>query len=246
MACIKFDKVSLDFPVYNANSRSLKFNLLKAATGGVVGSKDGVVLVRALDSLSFEIKDGERVALMGHNGSGKTTLLRVLNGIYKPTHGTAEIQGNTGSLIDITLGIETESTGRENIYLRAALLGFSKRIVDSSLDEIIDFSGLGDFIDMPVRTYSSGMHLRLAFAVSTIMRPEILFMDEWLSVGDESFQKKAESRMSDLLNTTSILVVATHSKQLIEDVCTRVMWLEHGKVVFDGSPTEASKRYFSS
>lgn len=244
MAFIKFDDVSLDFPVYNANSRSLKFNLLKAATGGVVGSKNGVVLVRALDSLSFEIKDGERVALMGHNGSGKTTLLRVLNGIYKPTHGTAEVQGNTGSLIDITLGIETESTGRENIYLRAALLGFSKRIVDSNLEEIIDFSGLGDFIDMPVRTYSSGMHLRLAFAVSTIMRPEILFMDEWLSVGDESFQKKAESRMSDLLNTTSILVIATHSKQLIEDVCTRAIWLEHGKVVFDGSPAEAIAKYF--
>lgn len=245
MASIIFDSVSLEFPVYNANSRSLKFNLLKAATGGIVGSKNGVVSVRALDSLNFEIKDGERVALMGHNGSGKTTLLRVLNRIYKPTTGSAIIEGNTGSLIDITLGIETESTGRENIYLRAALLGFSKRVVDSNLEEIIDFSGLGDFIDMPVRTYSSGMHLRLAFAVSTIMRPEILFMDEWLSVGDESFQKKAESRMSDLLNSTSILVVATHSKQLIEDVCTRVMWLEHGKVVFDGAPAEAILKYFS-
>ncbi len=174
----------------------------------------GRVVIRALEGLTFTLKNGDRVGLLGHNGAGKSTLLRLLGGIYEPSSGAAQIKGSIGSLIDIGLGIDTEATGRENIYLRAGLLGITRNDITLQLQNIIDFSELGDFIDMPLRTYSTGMHLRLAFAVSTIVRPEILLMDEWLSVGDEGFKHKAEVRMRELVQATNILVIATHSRDL--------------------------------
>lgn len=154
------------------------------------------------------------------------------------------LQGQVGSLIDISLGINHEATGCENIYLRAALLGLSKKEILVKLDEIIEFSELGDFIDMPVRTYSNGMLLRLAFSVSTVMRPEILLMDEWLSVGDEDFKYKAEARIAELLEFTKILVIASHSRDLIMKTCNRVLYLEHGVIKMDGPPEDVCKAYF--
>jgi lipopolysaccharide transport system ATP-binding protein len=245
MASIVFDNVSVDFPVYNANGRSLKKRLIQVATGGQLGSdSQGRVVVRALDGLNFSIGHGDRVGLLGHNGAGKSTLLRMLSSVYVPSVGTADIQGDIGSLIDISLGVDPEATGRENIYIRGALLGLSKSEISEQVEEIIEFSELGDFIEMPMRTYSSGMHLRLAFAVSTIVRPQILLMDEWLSVGDESFKHKAEVRMAQLVESTHILVIASHSQELIRNTCNRAIWLEHGRIKMDGTAAEVCDAYF--
>jgi lipopolysaccharide transport system ATP-binding protein len=245
MASIKFNNVSVDFPIYNASGRSLKKRLIRVATGGQVGADpQGRVVVRALENLTFTLNDGDRVGLLGHNGAGKSTLLRLLSGVYAPTQGSAEIHGEIGSLIDISLGIDPEATGRENIFLRGALLGMSKETLNGCIDEIIDFSELGDFIDMPLRTYSSGMHLRLAFAVSTIVRPEILLMDEWLAVGDEGFKHKAEKRMTEMVQSTNILVIASHARDLIMHTCNRVIWLEHGSIRMQGAPAEVLPAYF--
>ncbi|CAN7746706.1 ABC transporter ATP-binding protein [Caballeronia sp. LjRoot29] len=245
MAFIEFENVSVDFAIYNANGRSLKKRLMQVATGGQIGAdKDGRVVVRALEGLSFTLRDGDRVGLLGHNGAGKSTLLRLLGGVYEPSAGTAVIRGEIGSLIDISLGTDPEATGRENIYMRGALLGMTRGHIKKQIDEIIDFSELGDFVDMPMRTYSTGMHLRLAFAVSTIVRPEILLMDEWLSVGDEGFKHKAELRMTELVKATNVLVIASHSRELIAHTCNRVLWLEHGKLKMDGDPQTVLDAYF--
>jgi lipopolysaccharide transport system ATP-binding protein len=182
--------------------------------------------------------------LLGHNGAGKSTLLRLLGGVYEPSSGHAKVEGEIGSLIDISLGTDPEATGRENIYMRGALLGMPRAQIKKRIEEIIDFSELGDFVDMPLRTYSTGMHLRLAFAVSTIVRPEILLMDEWLSVGDEGFKRKAEERMTELVAATNILVLASHSRDLILHTCNRVLWLEHGKIKMDTDPQTAVAAYF--
>ena len=215
------------------------------ASGGRIGlSEKGFSVVRSLTNVNLEIKDGERIGLLGPNGAGKSTLLRVLGGAYIPTGGEAIIGGKVGSLIDVSLGIDSESTGIENIYLRAALLQIPKKIVDEQLESIIAFTELGEFINMPVRTYSSGMHMRLAFAVSTMIRPEILLMDEWLSVGDLNFQKKAEQRLNDLIKCSSILVIASHSRQLVEKCCTRAILLDNGKIKLDGPVNSVCATYF--
>lgn len=245
MASIEFSNVCVDFPIYNANGRSLKKRLIQVATGGQLGAdQNGRVVVRALENLTFSIKDGDRVGLLGHNGAGKSTLLRLLSGVYAPSSGYAHISGDIGSLIDISLGIDPEATGRENIYLRGGLLGMGRSEINSQIEEIIEFSELGDFVDMPLRTYSTGMHLRLAFAVSTIVRPEILLMDEWLSVGDEGFKRKAEVRMTELVQSTNILVIASHSRDLVLHTCNRAIWLEHGKIRMDGDPDLVCQAYF--
>ncbi|WP_312055504.1 ABC transporter ATP-binding protein [Pantoea brenneri] len=245
MALVEFKDVCVDFPIYNANGRSLKKRLMQVATGGQLGSDpQGRVVVRAIDHLSFTLKDGDRVGLLGHNGAGKSTLLRLLSGAYEPSSGTAVSIGEVGSLIDISLGIDVEATGRDNIFLRGGLLGRTRQEISEKLDEIIEFSELGDFVDMPVRTYSSGMHLRLAFAVSTIVRPEILLMDEWLSVGDEAFKKKAETRLSEMVQATNILVIASHSKTMLLKSCNRAIWLEHGRIKMDGDVKEICEKYF--
>ena len=247
MAYIEFTNVCVDFPIYNANGRSLKKRLIQVATGGQLGSdQQGRVVVRALEGLSFTLKDGDRVGLLGHNGAGKSTLLRLLSGVYEPSSGAARIEGEIGSLIDISLGIDPEATGRENIYLRGGLLGMTRSEIAAQIDEIIEFSELGDFVDMPLRTYSTGMHLRLAFAVSTVVRPEILLMDEWLSVGDEGFKHKAEARMSELVRSTNILVIASHSRELVSHTCNRIIWLEHGKIRMDGDPQTVAAAYFGT
>lgn len=245
MAHIEFHDVSIDFPIYNASGRSLKKRLMQVATGGQLGAdQQGRVVVRALENLNFSINDGDRVALVGHNGAGKSTLLRLLSGVYRPSSGIASVEGEVGSLIDISLGIDPEASGRENIFFRGALLGMTKAQIKEQLDSIIEFSELGDFIDMPVRTYSTGMHLRLAFAVSTVVRPNILLMDEWLSVGDEGFKQKAEVRLTELVQATNILVIATHSRELITATCNRAIWLEHGKIRMVGNASDICDQYF--
>jgi lipopolysaccharide transport system ATP-binding protein len=245
MAQITFSNVSIEFPIFNATGRSLTSSILKVATGGKLDADpNGRVLVKALTDVSFSLREGDKVALLGHNGAGKSTMLRALGRVYSPTKGSAEIVGEIGSLIDISLGINPEATGRENVYIRGQLLGMTKQEISDKYAEIVEFAELGNFMEMPVRTYSSGMHLRLAFAVSTVVRPEILLMDEWLSVGDADFQHKAEDRLRDLVSGTKILAIATHSRELVESVCNRAIWLEHGQIKMDAPVSEVVSAYF--
>ena len=236
MALLNLKNVSIEFPIFNSSSRSFKNRLLSLAISKNVGEvENGTVLVKALKNLTFDLYDGDRVALIGNNGAGKTTLLRVINGVYYPTSGSIDVKGKMGSLIDISLGINPELTGRENIYIRSALLGISISNAKDRVSEIINFSELGLYIDLPMRTYSSGMHLRLAFSISMLMKPDILVMDEWLSVGDGAFQDKASRRLNNLIKSSKILVLATHSKDLILNTCNKIIWLENGAIKDMGS-----------
>lgn len=245
MSHITLNEVCLDFPVYNADARSLKSSLVNVATGGQLraGNKGGVT-VRALDDITLSIGPGERVGIVGHNGSGKSTLLRVLNGVYRPSSGTVEIDGELGSLIDINIGINPEATGLENITMCAALMGIPKNVLADRLSDIVEFSELGNYIAMPVRTYSTGMQMRLMFSIATTMTPQVLLMDEWLSVGDEGFVKKAEERLGKLVSGTDILVFASHSRDTITKTCNRLIWLEHGRIKADGDVLEVADAYF--
>lgn len=227
---IILDNVSVSFPIYDAKQFSFKHSLLKAATGGNI--KNGKIPeVEALRNISLNLKEGDRVALVGHNGSGKTTLLRVLAGVYAPTAGTIQTKGRVTSLLDSTLGMDYEATGIENIKLRALFLGIHPKKINSLIDDIVEFSELGDFIHMPVRTYSSGMILRLAFSITTTYAPEILLMDEWISVGDDNFKIKAEKRLNKFIDQAGILVIATHDKNLADRTCKSHIYLEHGKII---------------
>ncbi|MDR3473971.1 MAG: ABC transporter ATP-binding protein [Devosia sp.] len=232
MAQISISNLTVEFAIFGAKSRSLKNQIISHATGGRVipGARD-IVTVRALDHLDLQINDGDRVGLVGHNGSGKTTLLRVLAGIYKPSAGTITIRGRVGALLDPHAGMDPESTGIENIYLRGYMLGMSRREITAKLDEIVDFTELGEFLSLPLRTYSAGMYARLAFAVSTAAQHDILLIDEGIGAGDASFQLKARQRIEDLIDRTRIVVLASHSEDLIARFCNRRLEMAHGKGV---------------
>lgn len=231
MPYISLKNVGINFPIYGAGANSLKKTLASSVTGGRFGKETGVNVVRALSDLNLELKAGDRLGLVGHNGAGKSTLLRTLAGVYEPSVGEFVRRGTVASLIDPSLGIEADATGIENIMLRGLVMGMSKRQIDELTPEIAEFSGLGDYINMPVRTYSTGMLMRLAFAISTSVQADILLMDEWLSVGDAEFTEKAEQRMKDVVSGAGILVLASHSPDLIAKECNRVIHLEHGRIV---------------
>ena len=225
-------QLTVEFPIFENSHRSLKKKVLHLTTGGTIGNDAGNhPVVCALDALDFEFKDGDRVGLVGHNGSGKTTLLRVLSGIYSPTRGQLKIKGKTASLLDVSTGVDPDATGFENIYLRGIMNGFKPSMIRSKIDEIADFTELGEYMNLPVRTYSSGMMLRLTFAISTSIQADILLMDEWLSVGDADFREKAAKRLKALVDNASILVIASHNPELIDNVCNKKLQLEHGKIV---------------
>lgn len=244
---ISLRDANVEFPIFNASGRRFTNQILKVATGGFVGADpNGRIMVSALMGLNLEITAGEKVGIIGHNGSGKSTMLRLLAGIYEPSSGSAIRSGSISSLTDINLGIDPESTGKENIFLRGAFLGLHKREIQSKFNEIVDFSELGDFIQLPVRTYSTGMMLRLAFAVATVTNPQIIIMDEWLSVGDESFKNKAESRLQEMVDNSDILIIASHTESLLRGLCNRIIWLEHGKVIDDGHPEIVLPKYFQA
>ncbi|MET4694104.1 ABC transporter ATP-binding protein [Endozoicomonas lisbonensis] len=222
----------VEFPIFENSHRSLKKAVINLTTGGKIAQDAGKhPVITALDGLNFAFNEGDRIGLVGHNGSGKTTLLRVLSGVYAPTYGELLIKGKTASLLDVSMGLDPDATGFENIYLRGILDGLHPRAIRDKVDDIADFSELGEYLNLPVRTYSSGMLLRLAFAISTSVDADILIMDEWLSVGDEDFSAKAAERMGSLVNKASILVLASHSPDLITRICNRQMRLEHGKVI---------------
>jgi lipopolysaccharide transport system ATP-binding protein len=230
MPHILAEGICVEFPIWNPSRRSLKSAVLRATTGGRLARETPTrVVIQALSDLSFEFSQGDRVGLVGHNGSGKTTLLRVLTGIYEPVRGRLEVSGRVSSLLDLSLGMDHEATGLENIVLRGVLMGLSPSTIESKIDEIAEFSELGDYLSMPIRTYSSGMLLRLAFAVSTSVTPEILLLDEWLSIGDASFRDKAERRLLELIESSAIMVLASHDEILVKRFCSRMLRLEHGR-----------------
>lgn len=231
MAFISLKNVSVNFPIYGAGANSLKKTIASSVTGGRFGQETGVQVVQALSDINIELKSGDRLGLIGHNGAGKSTLLRTLAGVYEPSSGEFMRQGSVSSLIDPSLGIEHDATGIENIMLRGLVMGMSRKQVDKLTQDICEFSGLGEYVNMPVRTYSTGMLMRLAFSISTSIQSDILLMDEWLSVGDAAFTEKAEQRMKDVVAKSGILVLASHSPELIAKECNRVIHMEHGRIV---------------
>lgn len=198
----------------------------------MAGARD-VITVRAIDQLNLEVNDGDRIGLVGHNGSGKTTLLRVLAGIYKPVAGRIRIEGKVGTLLDPAAGMDSEATGMENIFLRGYVLGLTKRQIESHIDDIADFTDLGDFLQLPTRTYSAGMAARLAFGISTAMHNDIMLIDEGIGAGDTAFQEKARKRIEDLFDRTSIVLIASHAEDLIARFCNRRIQMEQGRAVAD-------------
>jgi lipopolysaccharide transport system ATP-binding protein len=231
MARVRAENIVVEFPIYGTRGRSLKNAVMRAATGGLL-AKDAAdrIVVRALNGVSFELREGDRVGLVGHNGSGKTTLLRVLAGAYEPLAGSIEVNGRVASMLSISLGMDPEATGYENIFLRAAIMGMRPREIAPLVEEIREFSELGDYLHMPLRTYSSGMAMRLAFAISTCVDADIILMDEWLSVGDASFAEKAAQRLARVLDRAKILVLASHNEPLIRKNCNKIMRLDHGEI----------------
>jgi lipopolysaccharide transport system ATP-binding protein len=234
MALITAANLTIDYPIFDSSSRSLKKTLLRTATGGRIANDSRGINVRAIDGISFSIDHGERIGLMGPNGAGKSTLLRTIAGVYTPTYGSLLAKGSVASLLDLSLGMDGEFTGYENIFIRCVLMGIPKSVVKKHIDEIIEFSELGDYIKMPMRTYSSGMHLRLSFSVCTAFPADIVLMDEWLSVGDADFSKKAEGRLKEFIKKSSILVLASHSVDQVKKICTRILTMDHGRIIKDG------------
>ena len=237
MASIILKNVSVAFPIYDASSRSLKRHLFSGNAGGRIQADPNsrkISMVKALEDVSFSLQHGDRVGLVGHNGAGKTTLLRVIAGIYEPNIGTVDVQGHVAPLFDITLGMDPDATGYDNIELRGLFLGMTRRQIRERVDEIAEFTELGDFLDIPIRTYSAGMRMRLAFAISTSIDPDILLLDEGIGAGDAAFLDKAKNRLDLFTNKAGIIVLASHSEVWIKRICDKAILFEHGKpILFD-------------
>jgi ABC-type polysaccharide/polyol phosphate transport system ATPase subunit len=247
MASLRLRNLCVEFPIYQGGSRSLRRLLLAASRVGNLG-RDAAdrINVRALDDVTLDIEDGDRVGLIGANGAGKSTLLKVLAGIYTPTRGGFYSTGRVSSLLDVSVGMMADATGRENIILRGMYMDIHPREMRAKVDEIAEFTGLGAFLDMPVRTYSAGMSVRLAFAVTTSIRPEILLMDEWISAGDEKFLDKAHRRLTEFIDRSSIVVLASHSVPLLREWCNRGVFLSQGRVACSGGIDEAIDAYHAA
>jgi lipopolysaccharide transport system ATP-binding protein len=220
--------LTLRFPVYGVDAKSLKKQLAAVTVGGRLRQHTGSTEVTALSNINLELKAGDRLGLIGHNGSGKTTLLRALSGAYEPDEGQIEVQGRIASLLDLNLGIDPSATGFDNIRLRGRIAGLSSREIEERMGEIAEFTGLGPFLAMPVKTYSAGMQARLAFAAATAVDADVLLMDEWIAVGDADFQKLAHKRLLKLVERAGILVLASHDLDLLRLYCNKVMRLEGG------------------
>lgn len=243
MVHITAKNLCLDYPIVGMGSQSLKNRVLSAATGGLISGGAGIPVVNALRSIDFEIAPGDRVGLIGHNGAGKSTLLKVLAGIYQPTSGHLSVKGRVVSTLNLTIGMEQEATGYENIVIRGLMLGMRRKEILKHLDEIAEFTELGEYLDMPVRIYSSGMQTRLAFATVTAMHADILLMDEVIGTGDASFMDKAEQRLKSFMNRSSILVLASHSDDTIRKFCNKALLLEHGLIIGYGAVEDMLERY---
>ncbi len=252
---IVLENVSIDFPIYDASARSLRHRLMLDKMNGLVGRNvtnvggnmhrdgRGIVTVRALDGVSLELVDGDRVALVGHNGAGKTTLLRVAAGIYEPQVGEVRINGRVMTLFNMMEGMAPDATGKEMVRSRGTLLGLSEHEIDETAAEVAEFCELGEYMEMPVRTYSTGMLVRLAFAITTAVTSEILIMDEFIGAGDAAFFERAQKRLKRFVERASVLLVATHSTDIARHWCNKAVLLEHGRVVEYGAVEPVAEAY---
>jgi ABC-type polysaccharide/polyol phosphate transport system ATPase subunit len=231
MKNISIKNLTIDFPIFGLKSRSLKTKLIQSISGGSILSNNDTLTIRALENISLNFNEGDRVALVGHNGSGKSTLLRAIAGIYEPTNGTIKVEGNIVTLLDIFLGMDEDATGYENIIARGLVMGKTVSEMKGLVDDIVNFSGIGSFVNMPMRTYSSGMAIRLAFATSTCFDADIVLMDEWLSVGDSDFQIKSIDRLNKFIEKAKIVIVASHDEGFIKKFSNKKIHLDHGKLI---------------
>lgn len=239
MISVKNVSMKFDLGIEKDNSFKNKFvSLFKK------GKKKKKEFFWALKDIDFEINKGEVVGLVGSNGAGKSTLLKVVSGVMKPTKGTVEVCGSIAPMIELGAGFDMELTARENIYLNGAVLGYSEKFIDEKFEEIVEFSELRDFLDVPVKNFSSGMIAKLAFSISTITSPDILIVDEILSVGDIKFQEKSLNKMMELIKGGTTVLYVSHSLQSIRDVCTKAIWLEHGQIVEVGETKKVTNDYY--
>jgi ABC-2 type transport system ATP-binding protein/lipopolysaccharide transport system ATP-binding protein len=246
-ATVLLDEVVVSFPVYQAGSRSLKKRALFHGSGGRIGrDAHQRIIVEALRGVSLSLKRGDRLALIGPNGAGKTTLLRVIAGIYEPERGVVRTRGRISPMFDVSLGIDAELSGYDNIRIRGLLLGLTPRAIEQHLPDIAEFTELGGYLDMPVRTYSAGMILRLGFAVATCFEPEILLMDEWILAGDAHFLGRAELRIKRFVERASVLVLSSHNLDICSRWCTKALWLDQGQVRAFGPVAEVIADYSRS
>ena len=231
MVAIVLDDVSIDIPIYDVSRASLRKALLGRTIGGRFAQSGSHVTVKALKNVTFGAHDGDRIALVGDNGSGKSTLLRVASRVYPPTSGRVAITGNISPMFDAMLGMSMDATGLENIQIAGTIWGLTRTQIKNSVDDIAEFTELGDYLKVPVRTYSNGMMLRLAFAIATARDPEILLIDEIIGVGDTAFFSKAFSRLRQLAQSSRILMIASHADELLRQLCDKAIWLSHGNLV---------------
>jgi ABC-2 type transport system ATP-binding protein len=231
LAAIHLNSVGVDIPIYDVGRASLKKALIGRTIGGRFAESGSYVTVRALKDVNFAAHDGDRIALVGANGSGKSSLLRVISKVYPPTTGTVNVVGSIAPMFDATLGMSTDATGLENIQIAGTIWGMTRSQIKNSIEDITDFTELGDFLNVPVRTYSNGMMLRLAFAIATAREPEILLIDEIIGVGDTRFVEKAFKRLLKLVERSRILIVAAHGDAMLRRLCVKAAWLSHGTLM---------------
>lgn len=242
MVSIEVQNAYVDFPIFDAKTRSLKKRVL-GKVGGRIGTESKVPIIEALSDISLSLNEGDRVGLVGHNGAGKSTLLRLLSGIYEPTRGKARITGRVAPVFDLGVGMDQEISGYENIMVRGMYLGMSRKQMESRVDEIADFTELGDYLSMPLRTYSTGMRVRLALGVVTSIDPEILLLDEGIGAVDAAFLNKARDRLVDLVRRSGLLVFASHQDDLLLELCTSAIWMDEGHMKMRGSLRDVITAY---
>ena len=242
MVSIDVWNAAVDFPIFDAKSRSLKKAVLGKA-GGKIDSDSKVPIIEALHDIDLHLQHGDRLALVGHNGAGKSTLLRLLAGIYEPTRGSARVVGKVAPVFDLGVGMDPEISGYENIIIRGLFLGQTRQQMKKKIDEIAEFSELGDYLNMPLRTYSTGMRVRLALGVVTSIDPDILLLDEGIGAVDAAFMEKARGRLRDLVRRSGILVFASHSNEFLAQLCTTALWIDHGNIKKAGLVDEVVEAY---
>jgi len=235
---IEIDNIHLDLPVYDHAVRSLKKDLIRGLVGSRISEGHGQRYIRALDGISLTVREGERIGLVGHNGAGKTSLLKTIAGIYEPTGGSIRTAGKITALIDIAAGVNVEASGYENVIMRGLYLGQDLASIKERMDHIVTFSELGDYINLPLRTYSSGMVSRLLFSVSTAFEPDILLLDEGIIAGDPAFNEKASHYLADYTGRAGIVMLASHSKELMHMFCNKGVKLSRGQIEAEGEIEE--------
>ncbi|MBU5654839.1 MULTISPECIES: ABC transporter ATP-binding protein [Corynebacterium] len=243
MVSIDTYNACVDFPIFDAKSRSLKKAMLSTAGGSIGKNDQNVVMVEALKDINLHLREGDRVGLVGHNGAGKTTLLRLLSGIYEPTRGAADVRGRVAPVFDLGVGMDPEVSGYDNIIIRGLFLGQTIKQMKAKMDEIAEFSELGDYLSMPLRTYSTGMRVRLALGVVTSIEPEILLLDEGIGAVDAAFMAKARVRLQDLVKRSGILVFASHSNDFLAQLCDTALWIDHGQIRSVGEVSDVVGEY---